>query len=179
MLPEEWRPVVGYEGLYEVSSHGKIRSLDRWISHLHCKSGKTFRTGKIIKPKSMDNGYFRAEFWRNQRRERPHVHRVVALHFVANPDNKPWINHKDGNKRNNYFENLEWVTPAENALHAVALGLSKIGENAAGSKLTNEDAIAVRVLYDKGLPPKWIAGIFGVSSTKVVQIGKRQHWKHL
>ena len=99
---EEWRPVVGYEGLYEVSNIGRVRSLDRYVKG----KGKSYflHKGRVLSPGIKTEGYL---IVRLQRRMF-YVHRLVTEAFLPNPDNLPEVNHKDEDKTNNRVENLEW-----------------------------------------------------------------------
>lgn len=110
---EEWRDVVGYEGYYMVSDLGRIKS-SYIVSRV--KDG-------IIKMGSDKNGYCSFALWKNKSQITKKGHRVVAKAFLPNPENKPCVNHIDGNKRNNRITNLEWVTHKENSRHAVENGL--------------------------------------------------------
>lgn len=116
ILVEIWKPVKGYEGWYEVSNIGNVRSVDRFVR---------FEDGRYANYKSKDiklsknrNGYFNANLWKNSKLSIKYVHRLVAEAFIPNPENKPQVNHKDGNKENNLESNLEWATILENARHA-------------------------------------------------------------
>lgn len=114
---EEWRPVKGYEGKYEVSNLGRVRSCDRSYQQKGRWGMMTInRKGKMLVPQ-LSNGYERVLLSEHQRTKNEFVHRLVAMAFVPNPDNKPFINHKDENRRNNVPDNLEWVTTAENNLY--------------------------------------------------------------
>ena len=99
---EEWRPVVGYEGLYEVSNTGRVRSLDRYVKG----KGKSYflHKGRVLSPAIKPEGYL---IVRLQRRTF-YIHRLVTAAFLPNPDNLPEVNHKDEDKTNNRVENLEW-----------------------------------------------------------------------
>ena len=102
---EEWRDIKGYEGLYMVSNLGRVKSL----------VGSYGRTRiKILDQKPDAHGYKRVALYKNGNKEYFKVHRLVAIHFIENPDNKPCVNHKDENKANNRVENLEWCTVAYN-----------------------------------------------------------------
>ena len=96
----QWTSVSGYEGLYEVSNFGEIRSI--------------FRYKKLLKPSANAKGYLSVELWKNKVGKRLLVHRLVAKAFIPNPNEFPQVNHKDENPRNNNAENLEWCTALYN-----------------------------------------------------------------
>ena len=106
MKEEIWRPIKGYEGLYEVSSYGNVRSVDRIVI---CSDGRNgLWKGRMMKPKKDIGGYLICSLWKNSKGKSFRVHRLVAQAFIQNPDNLPQVNHKDENKYNNHVENLEW-----------------------------------------------------------------------
>ena len=104
---KEWRPISGYEGLYEVSSLGEIRSLN------YNRTGKTRTLKTCIK-----KGYVVINLSKNNVKKNHQVHRLVAQAFIPNGENKTEVNHIDGNKENNTVDNLEWVNRSENMQHA-------------------------------------------------------------
>ena len=104
---EIWKSIPGYEGLYEVSNTGKVRSL--------------FRYKKELKPSPITNGYLTVELWKNKHRKRIGIHRLVAMCFCKNPENKPYVNHLDETRDNNRADNLEWVTHIENCNYGTAV----------------------------------------------------------
>lgn len=114
---EKWKQIQGYEGFYEISNFGNVRSIDRVTNN-----GKRLK-GKIIKPSKTTNGYLMTRLCRDGRAIAYQIHRLVAIHFVENPYNKPIVNHNDGDKTNNRYDNLTWSTSSENTLHAIATGL--------------------------------------------------------
>ena len=113
---EEWRPVKGFEGLYEVSNHGRVRSLDRVVEKIEWNGKKYQRLyrGKILYINLLNTGYCSATLCIDGRCENIVVHRLVAQAFIPNPDNLPCVNHKDECKSNNHADNLEWCTYSYN-----------------------------------------------------------------
>lgn len=109
------------------------------------------------------------------------IHRIVADHFVNNPNNKPIVNHKDGDKLNNYWLNLEYVTDSENQLHALSLGLKrpKRGETHHNSKVTSDDVRQIRYLYDQGETVKEIGKKYNLHFATIHRIVTRQTWKDI
>lgn len=121
-MREIWSPVVGWEGLYEVSEYGAVRSCSRVISR-----GKyeVLWKGGYLRPRLHSAGYLRVTLCVDGTKEDVYIHRAVAQAFHENPEGKDHVNHKDGNKKNNHKDNLEWSTPSENVDHAYNEGLSK------------------------------------------------------
>ena len=119
---EIWKPVVGYEGLYEVSSFGRVRSLDRY-------DGRAYKRGCILKPKIQSN-YLRVSLCNGGKCKQQSIHRLVAQAFIPNPNNLPMVNHKDENKANNMVwinedgsidydkSNLEWCDYSYNTSYS-------------------------------------------------------------
>ena len=111
-MEEIYVPIKGYEEFYEVSNFGNVRSKERVIKY---KDGRTYKYGKKQITKSeKGNGYLFVTLWKNNQSKMFHIHRLVAQHFIENPENKPQVNHIDENKKNNHVSNLEWVTALEN-----------------------------------------------------------------
>jgi penicillin-binding protein-related factor A (putative recombinase) len=120
---EIWIPIKDYEGFYEVSNLGRVRSLDRIVNGrdgllAHLK-------GRMVTIGKESQGYCRVSLSKDGNRKMAKLHRLIAQAFLPNPCGKPHINHKNGIKNDNRIENLEWVTPLENAKHAVRTGLYK------------------------------------------------------
>lgn len=113
---EIWKDIKGFEGYYQVSNYGNIKSLTRF-------DGIRERKGQEIKQSLKYNGYLQVGLRKNSKRKFFSVHRLVAIHFLDNPENKPQVNHIDCNKQNNNINNLEWATSKENLHHAKINGL--------------------------------------------------------
>lgn len=167
---EIWKPIQNYDGIYEVSNLGNIKSLN------YRKSGKE----SILKQGIIRNGYKDVALWNHGIVKYPMVHRIVAIAFIPNPNNLPQVNHKDGNKSNNHVGNLEWCTSSENHRHALKEGLRVPpclkGEKHGQSKITNKQAI--EIFHTKGLQRE-IAKQFGISRDIVSNIKTGRCWKHL
>lgn len=110
---------------------------------------------------------------------RSYVHRIIAAVFVPNPDGKPQVNHKDGNKQNNNAENLEWVTCKENIQHAYATGTAKVGEARHLTKLKSKEVEYIRLLLGIGYTHRCISSVFRVSESCISSIAQGRTWKHL
>ena len=102
------KDILGYEGLYKITNDGLVISLAR---------------KRIIEPTKKSDGYLQVKLYRNGISKMHYVQRLVAIAFISNPNNKPFVNHKDGVKNNNRFYNLEWVTRSENTYHSFENGL--------------------------------------------------------
>lgn len=107
---EQWKDVVEYEGLYEVSTEGRVRNK---------------RTLRMMTPCNNGNGYMMVNLSKNGKAKLRYIHRLVGMAFIPNPENKPEINHKDEDKANNRLENLEWMTHLENMRHGTGMARSQ------------------------------------------------------
>lgn len=123
-ISEEWKPVVGFENSYEVSSFGSIRSIERVVERASGQ-GDLLKKSQPIKQYVTPKGYLRLQLSQQGKQKNLMSHRIVAEAFIENPDQKPQINHKDGNKKNNCVANLEWATGSENLQHAYDNDLKK------------------------------------------------------
>lgn len=121
-MKEIWKDIKNYEGYYQVSNTGKIRSLDRYIISKLKNTDKVKIKGKTLKL-VIRGSYYSIQLFKNGKYNQRPIHRIVAETFIANVQNKPQINHIDGNKLNNYIDNLEWCTQSENMKHAYDIGL--------------------------------------------------------
>lgn len=112
-----WKDVVGYEDYYQVSSTGEVRSKDRRVPTRNPEKF-AIRKGRVLSQMTSGNGYKKLSLTRSALdKKQPHVHRLVAEAFILNPEDKPMVNHIDGDKTNNKVSNLEWVDAFENMQH--------------------------------------------------------------
>lgn len=175
IVHEIWKDVVGYEGIYEVSSLGMIRSLDRLSSERNINI-----KGKILKLFLNSDGYLWIRPFGKGKKIGERVHRIVAQAFIPNPENKCCVNHKNGIKTDNRVENLEWNTIKENIQHAFETNLiSHKGSKNSKVKLTIKDINEIFDLKKQKVTHKKIAEKFNVSHKNIEQIVYRTTWKHL
>lgn len=173
MGTEIWKDITGLEGEYQVGNSGKVKSLDRY-----CRSkadSKSFRKGIIRKQFISNAGYYRVSL----KGKYQTVHRLVAIAFVDNPENKPEVNHKNGIKTDNRAINLGWCTKSENMYHAYRNGATILrGSKNSQSKIKESDIPEIRkakcskeyrVLADK----------LGVTENTIYRIATKREWKHI
>lgn len=124
-MKEIWKDIEGFEGYYQVSNLGRVKSLDREIVFNNGKSekAKTMIRGRILSITKQTQGYSQVGLCKNGTQKSYRLNRLVAKAFIPNPFGKPEVNHIDGNKDNNRADNLEWVTSQENSIHALKNGL--------------------------------------------------------
>lgn len=168
MENEEWRPIKNYEGHYEISNFGKVASLN------YRGSGKR----QNLKTNINENGYEQVRLNVNKTGVNKKVHRLVAEAFLPNLENKKCVNHKDGNKSNNNFFNLEWSTHSENTKHAFENNFIPIitGENTIISKLKNEEVVEI-FLSNKS--HRSLAKEYNVTKNTITSIKSRRTWKKI
>lgn len=178
-MNEIWKPVAGYEGIYEVSNLGRVRSLDREVANRWGTTRKVAGTIRVISVKR--EGYCFVNLFRKQRGKPMYVHRLVAIAFIPNPEGLPQVNHLDGDKSNNRADNLEWCSGSENCFHAIREGIYEHarGESSATAKLTEPEVSEIRRLWSAGMLQKDIAARFGVGRKAITKIVNRQRWRHV
>ena len=173
--PEYWTDIPDYEGYYQISNHGNVRSLDReTISPIKAKRK---HKGKVLTPFMNSTGYYYVTLSNSDSRKNKRVHCLVAKAFLSNPKNKRTVNHINGNKSDNSLCNLEWATDSENHTHAFKTGLKELcGVAKKDRKLTNTQVLEIRKLIEQGrLTQKQIGKMFNVYRTTIsdIKLGKR------
>ena len=178
-MQEIWKPIAGYEGLYEISNLGRVKSLARTR---RAKGLSTVPVPERIRALSVQReGYVSAHLHLDGKTNKIYVHRLVASAFLDNDAGLPQVNHLDGDKSNNCSSNLEWVTGSENCRHAVDEDLYRAarGEAAGNVTLTDAQVIEIRQMAASGYLHREIAEIFGVGRKNITKIVNRQRWKHI
>lgn len=179
-MTEIWK-TIKENSSYQVSNIGRVRSLPK---HVLNKYGTTsLRRGKILKPCGKKNGYLLVGLSNAKLGcKHPFVHRLVALYFVGGKTLKRnQVNHKDGNKLNNFADNLEWVTAKENSDHAIRIGKKRSkGENNGNSKMTADSVRKMISLHrTERYAPKQIAKLFKMSESATYKAISGFSWKHI
>ena len=162
MQDTKWEDISGLSGIYQVSNNGLV---------------KRELTGKILKP-FLIQGYPTVDL----RDKNYSVHRLVAIQFKENPENKPQVNHIDCIKTNNNEWNLEWATGSENAKHAVANGLFHPllpGEDSYSAKLNNIQVFEIRAKYAIVKSSRKLAREYGVTKSTILRILNGESWSHI
>lgn len=145
----EWADVLGYEGLYSVSTEGQVY---------------THKYKKILKPRSK-KGYLNVSLSKNKKRKEFKIHRLVAIDFIPNTENKEQVNHIDGDKNNNKVTNLEWVTQSENIVHSYGLGLHSTIKKP--YKMTEDKIIKLKSMLEENTALKRMAETLEVSTSTI------------
>jgi hypothetical protein len=156
MTEEVWKDIKGFDGKFQVSNLGRVRRV------------------AIVSPKIL-RGYFYADLNLKDIRKNSSIHRLVAKTFIPNPDNKPEVNHKDGDKFNNSVDNLEWMTRQENAIHSFRVLGRKSPEG--NRKITEQDVREIRRLNKQGMSRKALAIQFNLGYSTIVHIILGTRWK--
>lgn len=153
-MQEVWKPVKGFENLYEVSNLGNVRNAN----------------GRMRKPFMIHQGYLMIDLFHNYKRIHARVNRLVAEAFIPNPENKTEVNHKNGNKTDNRAENLEWASKSENMIHAYKNGLQSKGRYPIRKIRCIEDGKVYQTAGEA-------ARVYGITSHAVTSSCKRMSTK--
>lgn len=173
-MTEIFKPVIGYDGIYEISNFGKVKSLAR--------KGKGSRnTDIILSPGMGGSGYYFVYLCKNGTNKMFMIHRLVAINFLDNPENKREVNHINGIKTDNRLENLEWVTPSENILHGIRLGIMNTakGSQKKNSLFTEDEVRKIKIRLNNGEIGFRIAKELGVDKGVISSIRRGKTWKHV
>lgn len=163
-MKEIWKTIDGFNN-YLISNQGKVINL---------------KSNNIKKCSKDKIGYIHIILFNRNKRKVFYIHRLVAQAFIPNPDNKPQVNHIDGNKLNNNLINLEWCTHSENMKHAFKSGLHSFkGERNNLSKLSEKQVLAIHGLYLSGMTLITLSKIYNVSMGCIKGIVYGYNWKYL
>jgi hypothetical protein len=176
---EVWKPVAGYEGLYEVSNQGRVRSVDReilftgrWGHH------KRKLRGVVLKPLRHTGGYQRIMLWKDGSAHQTYVHKLVLEAFAGFRPLGMQVAHANGNKHDNGLSNLRWATPSENQADRIAHGTAQTGKPRRNTPVGREKALAMRTAYTNGrLTITEVARQFGVPRTTAASIINNKVWR--
>ena len=170
MEKEIWKDIKEFEEKYQISDKGNVKSLPRYKR----------KKEKILKPGLNNYGYFVVVLMKNKIRYDRIVHRLVAGHFISNPENKPQVNHKNGIKTDNKIKNLEWCTNSENKKHSAKNKLESWGERHYKHKLTKKDVKEIRGKYKKeGITQTELARQYPVNRQNISEIVNYKTWRHI
>jgi len=181
-LPQEiWEPIIGYEGIYEISSYGRMKCV--YTHDIRRQKRKMFikKTGQA-KPRNKkdkrEDMYVIAYLHKNGNNKSCGIHRLVAINFIPNSENKPEVNHKNGVKWDNRVDNLEWVTSPENIKHAVENGLtnSPYGEDSGMAVLSNSQVIDI---FNSKQSVSYLSNKYNVHDTTVRYIKNGTNWSNI
>jgi len=165
MVNEKWQPIPNFNGLYEISNKGRIKSLSR---------------GCILKGGKSSKGYYGVQLFKKKKAYSFLVHRLVAFTFLPPSLFGSYVHHKDGNKGNNSVANLEWVTASDNNKAAYKMGLKPpidvSGEKNGRAKLTWPQVAEIRLLA-KTKSQRELARLYGVARTTIQWIIQGKHWR--
>lgn len=173
MENEIWKPIKGYEGLYEISNLGNVKSLVR---------SKCIKQDRIMKPTNHCTGYIIIGLTLNGKQTLFRLHRLVAEHFCHKKEGCNIVNHKNAIKTDNRASNLEWTTVSGNTLHSFSMGLQEVrrGEKSNFAILNESDVIKIRSLYKKGgYRHLDLANMYNVSRACITNIISRKNWSHI
>lgn len=175
---EIWKDIPGYEGFYQASTLGRIKSVTRTVN----RRGNTTRIvyERILITMSDGKGYQLVNLNKYNVSTTHTVHRLILSTFVENTENKPQVNHINGIKDDNKLINLEWSTVSENGLHAYKNGLqiSAKGEKVNGSKLKDEQVLEIRKI-GKSKSLKELSNIYNISISTISMIINNKIWTHI
>lgn len=177
---EVWKDIPNYEGIYQASTLGNIRSIG-FTQEINNQWGSTsvrHKKGRVLKQHINTPGYYSVQVSKDRITKRIMTHRLVAITFIPNPENKREVNHKDSNKLNNRLDNLEWVTPKENNQHYILLGRKRtpLGMDTHNAVLTEE---IVKEIYLSTLTPKKLSEKLNINKSTISSVKQGVNWRWL
>lgn len=176
---EIWKAIKGYEGFYEASNKGRVRSLDRFVPT--ARGGRNLK-GVVLQP-AIDNwGYPHVSMRIDGKSRTFKIHRLIALTFIGDCDKMDQVNHKNGIKTDNKVENLEWCTASFNVQHSYDTGLNKgcSGEINGKTTLSEEEVISIyKLTQNTKYSQRIIAEMYNTSRSTVGKIKLKMTWKYL
>ena len=177
-LQNEIFKIIKYNPNYKISNLGRVISIGRYYKNQFGNSNVKTKD-RILKQYKTTNGYMQVDLCLDSKYIKIGVHRLVAIAFIENPENKPEVNHIDGNRKNNCLTNLEWCTHGKNIQHSYKLeNRSALGENNAKCK-TNEKIVNEICIYlENGLKPSFIRDL-GYDYNLIRAIKARKNWNHI
>ena len=181
MDTEIWKPVRDFEGFYEVSDHGRVRSLDRG-AHFQTRWGPVVPRvvkGRVLSPGTKKAGYRFVGLSAESRKTYRMVHCMVAEAFVGPRPEGHDVGHMDNDKSNNHVSNLCYQTHHENVQDRKRHGVERQGETVPTSKLTEADIRAIRESHADGVGRSQLARRFGVRPHQIYKIVTRRQWAHI
>lgn len=171
---EIWKDIFEFDGLYQVSTHGRVKRLQKTVKRGRGIGASVILPDMILSPRNSSKGYLRVTLHKGGKMKTFNIHRLVAETFIPNPDKKFTVNHKDGNKHNNLKSNLEWNTSKENIEHSILNDLR--GDTGAceyhgNAKLTNDQVLEIRKLFATGeYLKKELGEMFGVCGGTITYV---------
>lgn len=178
MENETWRQIPGYEGCYEVSNYGQVRSIDR-IQTNSCNVKRKLAGKLLLQSKGSTSVYWTSHLYRNGVMKNIMTHRLVAMAFLDNWSSELDVNHKNGDKHDNRLENLEMCTHSENVLHAYNTYLrNDSGENHLNAKLNTEEVWQIKLLHHLwGFSQHRLAKQFHISQSCISDVIRNKSYK--
>ena len=173
---ERWLPVVGFEGFYEVSDHGRVRSVGRLLPASGRMNARTL-AGRILRPRPSCGGYLGVNISVGGRSIDCKIARLVLSAFVRPPETGEVCNHVDFDRTNNCLSNLEWATQRENLDHSRRAGRMQTGETHWMAKLSDADVRSIRAMAESGCKQRSLAAVFGVTEQTISRVVLRQLWR--
>lgn len=175
---ERWLPIAGYEGLYEVSDHGRVRSLAHVVHRGGTRAGTIHWKGRILRL-HCGGKYVTVALCSSGKAKTHQVHTLVLTAFNRPPNDNEECDHQDFNRGNNKLPNLRWLTHHGNVAHSTTNGRIPSGERSAAAKLTERQVVRIRERVLAGETQRSVAAEYGITQQHVHRLATRKRWAHL